>query len=142
MSTFLYKSKKTFYCTSMVLFFWYLEPAKTFSSLFFPLFFLISNLPANCLNNFHKSAVLWLFNSKFKPNKYSSTQNQYPWWNFGFKFYLPGFLSDSNLVPSDCAVIQPFIFHSIIQVFILFFTPQFLSLGDAEQFLHVIATIY
>ena len=64
---------------------------------------------------FIKSANLRLFNSKFVSNKYSSLQNN-TIDKFHFKFHYSGFLADSNSVPSDCAIIQLFIyFHWIIQ---------------------------
>ena len=48
---------------------------KSFFSLFSPYFSLYLTSLQTAKIIFIKSAVLWLFNSKFKPNKYSSLQN-------------------------------------------------------------------
>ena len=80
-------------------FLWHLEPAKTFFSLFSPYFSLYLTSLKTIKTSFIKSAVLWLFNSKFKPNKYFSPQKLISLINFGFKFYDSSFLVDSNRYP-------------------------------------------
>ena len=133
--------QKKFYYKSMAL---YSLMSGAFKNIFFSLPSYFSSHLASLQTAktiFIKFAALWLFNSNLNPTNtlHRKTNTLDKIW---FQILLFWFSHRQQLG------IQWLCNHSIIQIIsfshssFLFFTPQFLSLGDREKFLHVIAVIY